>query len=227
MNHAPVSRHRDLVRHYEEIFSIHGDGHLGVDWPNLKDLHTRFRIMTELLRNSSSNSKVSVLDFGCGNGLLLEYLENVGLLKSIDYTGLDLGESFVAHCRTRFPRETFLALDVLESPEMLPCYDYIIMNGVLTEKRNLSDEEMLDLLKKLVLVVFGKANFGLAFNVMSTHVDWKRDDLFHLPMDRLAEFLVKEVSRNFVIRNDYGLYEYTAYVYKKSIGTEESSWQKS
>ena len=30
---------------------------------------------------------------------------------------------------------------------------------------------------------------GIAFNVMTKHVDWERDDLFHLPFDQLAEWL--------------------------------------
>jgi hypothetical protein len=50
---------------------------------------------------------------------------------------------------------------------------------------------------------------------MSTHVDWERDDLFHLPIDKLTAFLVKEASRDFIIRHDYKLYEYTAYVYRR------------
>ena len=49
---------------------------------------------------------------------------------------------------------------------------------------------------------------------MSKHVDWERDDLFHLPFDDLARWLVASVSRNIVIRADYGLYEYTVYVYR-------------
>jgi hypothetical protein len=63
-------------------------------------------------------------------------------------------------------------------------------------------------------IAFAKARVGVAFNVMSTHVDWERDDLFHLPMDVLGSFLTKNLSRKFVIRSDYGLYEYTTYVYK-------------
>jgi hypothetical protein len=54
----------------------------------------------------------------------------------------------------------------------------------------------------------------MAFNVMSKHVDWERDDLFHLPFDELGRWLVSSISRNFVIRADYGLYEYTTYVYR-------------
>ncbi|MEY2431400.1 MAG: hypothetical protein QOC92_1125, partial [Acidimicrobiaceae bacterium] len=88
------------------------------------------------------------------------------------------------------------------------------MSGVFTEKRELAWEEMLDYFKRVLRKVFALVDHGLAFNVMSKHVDWERDDLFHLPFDVLADFLTKEVSRNFVIRDDYGLYEYTAYVYR-------------
>jgi hypothetical protein len=59
------------------------------------------------------------------------------------------------------------------------------------------------------------ASRGVAFNVMARHVDWMRDDLFHLSLDEMASFACRELSRDFVIRNDYGLYEYTVYVYKR------------
>ena len=62
--------------------------------------------------------------------------------------------------------------------------------------------------------VFEKARVGIAFNVMSKHVDWERDDLFHLPFDVLAGFLRRELSRHYVFRANYGLYEYTTYVYR-------------
>ena len=55
---------------------------------------------------------------------------------------------------------------------------------------------------------------GVAFNVMSKHVDWERDDLFHLPFDEMAGFVTRNLTRNFVIRNDYGLFEYTVYLYR-------------
>ena len=96
-----------------------------------------------------------------------------------------------------------------------PLLVYIVMNGVFTEKLELTFDEMLTYFKDVVTRIFNKARVAIAFNVMSPHVDWERQDLFHLPLDLLAAFLAKEVSRDFVIRNDYGLYEYTTYVYRK------------
>ena len=89
------------------------------------------------------------------------------------------------------------------------------MNGIFTEKRELSFDEMWDYFTKLVPVIYNKTEKGFAFNVMSKTVEWERDDLFHLSLDTLSDFLSKNLTRNFIIRNDYGLFEYTVYVFKK------------
>ena len=77
-------------------------------------------------------------------------------------------------------------------------------------------EQMFHFVKRVISLLFNRCRVGIAFNAMSKQVDWERDDLFHLPLDRMAEFVCKELSRHFVIRNDYGLYEYTTYVYQTS-----------
>jgi cyclopropane fatty-acyl-phospholipid synthase-like methyltransferase len=158
--------------------------------------------------------KVSLLDFGCGASHLYEYILRQRF-DHIAYSGLDLSPAFINLSQRKFPRIQYYSLDILDDSAALPNFDYIVMNGVFTEKRELTFDEMLAYFKDVVLRVFNKARVAIAFNVMSPHVDWERQDLFHLPLDSLAAFLVKQVSRDFVIRNDYGLYEYTTYVYRK------------
>ena len=116
--------------------------------------------------------------------------------------------------RRKFPDVTYYELDIIDDDIGLPTFDYVVMNGVFTAKCDLSFEDMLDYFQRLVRRVFANARKGLAFNVMSKQVDWERDDLFHVPFDLLASFLTREVSRHFVFRHDYGLYEYTTYVYR-------------
>lgn len=206
-------RYRNIVTHYEKCLEKHGDNHLGVDWPKIEDVDKRYRVMTEIhVFGRITKDKYSLLDFGCGAAHLYEYLLK-NKIDIYDYNGLDISEKFISLCRKKFPDVNFFVLDILENVN-LPQFDYIVMNGVLTEKRELSYEEMMSYFRNLTKVAFAKANLGIAFNVMSKHVDWERKDLFHLPYDEVASFLTKEVSRNFIIRNDYGLYEYTTYVYK-------------
>jgi hypothetical protein len=73
---------------------------------------------------------------------------------------------------------------------------------------------MFEFMSNTLKIIWSKTNKGIAFNVMSKLVDWERDDLFHVSMDELGLFLKNNLSRNFIIRNDYKLYEYTIYVYK-------------
>ena len=76
-----------------------------------------------------------------------------------------------------------------------------------------SYDEMFDFMSRTVARVFSLVEVGIAFNVMSKHVDWERHDLFPVPFDEMAAFLIAHVTRNIVLRADYGLYEYTAYAY--------------
>lgn len=117
------------------------------------------------------------------------------------------------HLKKKYPAINFYCGDILDNNFEIPSFDYIILNGVFTVKRELTFNQMFDFLKKVLISLKPKVNKGIAFNVMSSHVDWQRDDLFHLPHDLLAEFLIQTFGRKFIIRNDYGLYEYTAYVY--------------
>ena len=209
----PEKKYRRIVSHYEACLERHGDTHLGVDWPKEADVETRHRVMLDVIKREDAERKVSLLDFGCGTAHLNEYLISQGL-HHIEYAGLDLSEKFVGLARSKFPTHQFFCVDLLDEDVSLPKFDYVVLNGVFTEKRDLSFDEMFSYFKQLVSQVFKHACVGMAFNTMSKQVDWEREDLFHLPFDTLAEFLRKELSRHFVFRNDYGLYEYTTYVYR-------------
>ncbi|WP_295200222.1 class I SAM-dependent methyltransferase [uncultured Chryseobacterium sp.] len=203
--------YKEIVNHYEDCFRKHGDNHLGVDWPNKEDTIKRHEVMLGVIKE---NQKInSILDFGCGTAHLLEYILENNLSK-IQYSGLDISPLFVQKASEKFPETLFYHTDILEDDNDLPYFDYIILNGVFTEKRNLTQDEMWDYFSDMLIKIFEKCKKGIAFNVMSKNVDWEREDLFHVSLDRLTNFLCKKLSRHFIIKNDYGLYEYTVYLYK-------------
>jgi len=203
--------YQKIINHYEDCLRKFGDNHKGVDWPNQEDALLRYKVMLDIVM---PGIRCSLLDFGCGTAHLYDYIVKCGF-KDIEYTGLDISNNFIQVCMSKHKQINFINCDILKSPEKIGKFDYIIMNGIFTVKRELLFNEMVEYFEDLVKVVFTKANIGIAFNVMTKHVDWEREDLFHLPFDLLAAFLKQEVSRNFVIRNDYGLFEYTVYVFKE------------
>jgi SAM-dependent methyltransferase len=201
-----------IVAYAERCLEEYGDNYQGVGWTKSADnADTRYRIMLEMILDSPE--PVSLLDFGCGAGHLYEYIQRQGMGDRIAYSGLDVSPKFLDLSRSKFPDLTFYEADLLAGETDLPTFDYVVINGVFTYRGELSQEQMLSYWKSLTEVAFEKAAVGLAFNVISPEVDWERDDLFHLPFSDLTAF-VSGLSRRFVIRHDYGLYEYTTYVYR-------------
>lgn len=204
-----------IISHYESCLDKHGDNHLGVDWPKLEDVDKRYKVMLDIISfDNNKNKSISLLDFGCGTAHLLAYIKQNNI-ENLAYSGLDISQKFVDVAKKKFPETSFFCQDILQSVIDFPTFDYVIMNGVFTEKRELTFDEMWNYFIKIITVIYEKCNKGFAFNVMSKNVDWERDDLFHVSYDLLSSFLCKNLSRSHVIRNDYGLYEYTVYVYKK------------
>jgi len=205
--------HEIISKHYERCFDKYGDNHKGVDWPNEEDLHTRYDVMLNIIKDVPKKDKVTILDFGCGCGHLLEYIQQKKI--NIEYSGLDISEKYVNYCKSKYPYHTFYKIDVLkEQIDELPNFDYIILNGVFTEKRELTEDEMFNFFTSVLKIIFNKTKIGLSFNVMCPIVDFKRSDLFYLSYDKLGIFLKEYLSRHYIINNNYKLWEYTTYVYK-------------
>ncbi len=203
-----------FVAAVEGWFAEHGDTYRGVGWTKSQaNTDTRHRVMLEIVESSPRQS-VELLDLGCGTSQFYEYIIRQGREEEIRYSGLDLSPTLLERARSKFPQVKYYEVDLIEGPDPLPSFDYVVMNGIFTFKDGLSYEQMLDFWRALVERAFVHTRKGLAFNAMSTEVEWERDDLFHLPFDVMASFVAQRLSRDFAIRHDYGLYEYTTYVYR-------------
>lgn len=201
-----------LAQHYESCFGVHGDTPKGVDWPNGEDAEKRYAVMSEIFLPRLATQPVSVLDFGCGLSHFYEFLSRRGLSSNVAYTGMDISPVFCEASRKKFPANTYHCVDILH--DNLPGqFDYVVANGVFTEKLKMTQAEMMAFLEAMLPRLFQMCRYGLAFNVMTKLVDWERDDLFHVSFDALAALLTRKLSRRFVIRHDYRLWEYTVYVY--------------
>jgi SAM-dependent methyltransferase len=200
-----------IVRACEDYLARHGDSHLGVGWPHAGDASRRYEVMLDVIRAGGARP-VTLLDFGCGAGHLYDHLLAAGR-TDIAYAGHDLSPAFRRLMAEKHPDVSVYAADVLSGEVLPPRHDYVVANGVFTMKMDIPFEDMWEYFTAMLVVLASLARVGFAFNVMSSHVDWERDDLFHVPHDRLADFLIARFGRSFVMRSDYGLYEYTTYVY--------------
>jgi SAM-dependent methyltransferase len=206
-----------LGAHYEACLVQHGDSHRGVDWPFAEEVEARHYAMLEVMRPFPPRQTTRLLDFGCGASHLYETIEQDGLGPLIEYVGVDISEQFVSLSRSKFPRNEYVCADILAADGELARlrFDYAVMSGVFTQKLNMSYDEMVDFFQRTVEAVFGLVTHGIAFNLISPHLEWERDHLFHLPLEALTGFVTRRISRRYAIRSDYGIdYEHTLYAYR-------------
>ena len=202
--------HHDIVASCEGDFDEHGDTFLGAGWTRSEaEADRRYDVMLAPL---IGQGPLTLLDFGCGTARLLDRTLRIGALAGIDYSGLDLSPKVLSVSRAKHPDRRFYCLDVLTDDHGLPVFDHVVMNGIFHYKGEMTQGEMLDYFERLLTTVAKHARRGLSFNVMSTLVEWQRDDLFHLPLETATDVVAKHLSRRFTLRHDYGLYEYTVHV---------------
>ncbi|GAG24665.1 unnamed protein product, partial [marine sediment metagenome] len=115
-----------IYEYYESCLEKHGDSHHGVDWPDKKDAYARYQVMKDLMFDDGN-----LLDFGCGCSGLHEYL--LKTQQPVQYHGCDISKKFVEVSENKYPEIDYYCLDLLKEP--LPkSFDYIVCNGVFTEK---------------------------------------------------------------------------------------------
>lgn len=233
-NRAVSSDWLPLQLHYERCLAQAGPTPAGVDWPDGRDLGERFAVQLGVLdalprraSGAAAGALPVLLDLGCGPGLLLDYLTAVGRADVVEYRGIDISPSMIVSARSRWPGGAFEARDILTEPLPPQSVDVVLMNGVLTERREIPRERMVIMAEALVGAAFRAARHGIAFNAMSRHVDWERDDLFHWGFDEVAAFLTHRVTRHIAIRADYGLFEFTAFAWRhprRQAGAAGAEW---
>ena len=100
-----------------------------------------------------------------------------------------------------------------------PCTTTLSCNGVFNYRGSITFERMLNYWQDLLLVAYRHARLGLAFNVMSPHVDWEGTTSSTCRCDTMSAFVWSRLSRFFVVRHDHRACEYVTYVYREASGS--------
>ncbi|MEO6872394.1 MAG: class I SAM-dependent methyltransferase [Chthoniobacterales bacterium] len=200
----------------EDLYQEHGDTNRGLGYPKNEGFDARYQVYLDIVPPKNGQSHYTLLDVGCGTGRLLDLIEasNRG---DISYRGVDLSPVLVEAARKKHPQSDILCGDPFDLSELWEARpDYIVFGGIFTCRLQMSETDFTAYMLRLLRLAFRGCRRGVAFNVMSQHVDWQRDDLFHVPFDRMADLLQAHFSRHYLFRADYGLYEYTVYLYPKA-----------
>jgi len=208
-----ISEHTEEVKsEYESHMKSHDrDTPEAAHWVGEKKTRLRFDVLTQI---DDLNGK-KILDFGCGNALLLDLLKDEGV--NCEYHGWDISEEMVKVARERHTDADFLSIDVLEddTTEYEREFDYVFVSGVFHIKTNTEHEVHKEWTREIMSELWTLCDEGMSVNFFTEHVDWREDEHYYCDIDDLITFCVDELSRWFTLRRDYELWEHTIYVYRE------------
>lgn len=200
-----------LKKHYETLVDKHGPTEIALGWRRPEHLRLRFEVLLRVL--GSNREPLSILDVGCGFGLLLGHLMERGYPIK-EYVGVDISPKIVEMAREKHPQARFICADICDNSVSLPRCDYVLTNGMFNLRQSASNDEM-DLFFGIATKrMYELARKAIAFNVMSSHVNYRNDALYYRDPGETVAYCVRELSRFVQIHHDYPLYEYFTYVYR-------------
>ena len=200
-----------LQQHYQHLFRAHGDSAQAVQYTDAPSQSRRFQVLREVAPQLGS-----VVDLGCGLGHFRDYLRSTGF--SGPYLGLDFVDEFVDHGNTKHaddPLTSFRRCD-LDADDYPQGHDTFFVCGVFNNRM----PDNAGFMRKVLQKAFDATRTQLAFNAMSTYVDFESPDLYYTDPREIFDFCKRNLTRRVVLRHDYLVrddrppFEYTMYLYK-------------
>lgn len=208
----PISK--ALAQHYSEKFSLHGPSSEGVDWGSDESrMFLRYDKMLNVADFAAGN-RASLLDVGCGYGGLRQYANSKNL--DLDYTGIDVAGNMIEWAGANQPSGNFIHGDILDY-KFDRQFDYVVCNGILTQKLEAAGLEMDQFANQLIRRMFSLCSIGIAFNVMTTKVNYYSNNLYYRNPAELFSWCLSEITAHIKLDHSYPLYEYTIYLYRNPI----------
>lgn len=199
----------DRRKLYENVLKKYGDSPQGADWADADSQRLRFKILSQI---DDLNGK-RIHDVGCGLAHLVEFLAESGV--NCQYVGSDISPLMIEKAQQRIPTAQLYVADILNdvTPEWMKA-GYLFASGVFYQKGANDQSECQQFVEAMVRRMFSLAKKGIAFNMMTSYVDYEDTNLFYLSPAEMLDFCIQNLGRRVVIRHDYPLWEYTVYVYK-------------
>jgi SAM-dependent methyltransferase len=200
---------RDL---YTTNLAEHGVSSRSVGWPDADAQVLRFEKLAHLVAVDRPSRPVTVNDWGCGYGALFGFLDGLPGVELERYVGYDVSEEMLAAAREHVPdarAEWVLGSEVTQEA------DFSFVSGTFNVRMEAGDEAWERYIREVLRLLHARSRRGFAFNLLTSYVDWHKDDLFYADPAAFFSFCKSELSRFVTLLHDYPLYEWTIVVLKE------------
>ena len=214
-----------IKQHYQSLYDKHGRDHNAVQYSSATSQHRRFDILLDIatpIYCGEDASIASIADIGCGLGDILPDIRH--RFGNIDYHGFDFVDGFLRDASARFENDKhahFHPLDITQQEIPVAC-DLVVLSGMLNNAMpNDSSLSNSDFTRLTLTKMFSACQKGIAFNGLSTYVDYQDDHLYYQDPLEVFDFCKRHLSPYVTLRHDYDVkdnsipFEFTVYVLKK------------
>lgn len=194
---------RPLARISSETLREHGVCAAGAGWADAASQQLRFAVLVDTLRLSPDDA-VSVNDLGCGFGSFYEYLIRRGISVT-QYNGYDISLDMLAAANANVAADNarfWLSADVTRTA------DFSFLSGPLNLKVA-DDASWKGYARSVIRSLARHSRRGFAFNMMSTKVTYRVDELYYADPAEWLHWCRREISPHLRLVEDYPLYEWT------------------
>jgi SAM-dependent methyltransferase len=184
----------------------HGIDSKTVGWPNEASQLLRFEKLAYLLDADDHDGDVTVNDWGCGYGAMFPFLERRLKQRLRRYHGYDISSEMLRAARDHIddPRA-----ELVESERVTHEADYTFVSGTFNVRLDATYEAWGDYVRSVLREIAQRSRRGFAFNLLTTFVDWRKDDLFYADPAEFFSFCRSQLCRRVTLLHDYPLYEWT------------------
>ncbi len=198
---------------YKSLFLNYGESIKTAQYSSKESQYLRFKYLSEI----ADLKKETILDYGCGTASLYDFLLSINQ-KPKKYIGIDIVDEILDHCREKIPNALFYKPKEIG----LLSYDYCFVSGVFNNIR----KDNREFWKQIVKTIFKNCKKGIAFNMMSTYVDYYDDRLFYESPEYAFSFVKNEITpfvslrHNYLVKENSVPFEFIIYAYKSQSDTK-------
>jgi SAM-dependent methyltransferase len=197
--------------YYTKKVIDNGTSSQGVDWNSRESHFLRFAQLSKVLE---SNKDFSILDFGCGYGALIDFL-NENEFVDYEYYGYDISEEMIKRGRMAY-NASGIQFETNLSHFGKQKYDYTIANGIFNVKLDTPEVAWKDYIIETINKINDVTTKGFSFNVLTSYSDAEmmKDYLHYANPLELFDYCKRNFSKKVALLHDYPLYEFTIIVRK-------------
>jgi SAM-dependent methyltransferase len=191
---------------YTANLAEHGTSSASVGWPDPDAQRLRFDKLAYVIAADPPDGPITVNDWGCGYGAMFRYLDERPDVSLGGYFGYDISTDMLTAAREFVddPRATWI-----ERKDVSEEADYSFVSGTFNVRMAASDETWQGYVEDTLRRLADRSRRGFAFNLLTSYVDWRKDDLFYADPSHFFRFCRENISRYVTLLHDYPLYEWT------------------